>query len=127
MDSEFDKRLRLYNIAISLLIIGILQLDYFITKDFFMELILNLGISLLLLINILRQISNRIYSIKTVAFIINCLIILTGIYCLSFLLLLKWGFGFSGSTTPYNWTLAFILNLLLGLVVAIELRRKSNA
>jgi len=121
MNSKLEKKLRLYNILISFLIIGTLQLDFFIAKSFMMESTFNLSVSLLLLINILRQTIDRIYSTKFIAYIINSSIILTGLYCFSFLLILKWGFGFEGRETPYDWILAFILNLLLGIVLIIEI------
>lgn len=122
MGTEFEKTVRRATITISVLIITILQLDFFITKEFMLESILNLGLTLVLLIHIFRKISIKIYSKKFLAYIINGLIVIAGLYCFSFLLLLYWGYGFSGKKTPLIWTSAFFLNLLLILSVIFELR-----
>ncbi|WP_374173202.1 hypothetical protein [Flavobacterium tructae] len=96
MEVEFEKTLRITNITISILIIIIQQLDFFIIKEFMLESILNLGLNFILLINIFRKISIKIYSKKALGYILNGLIVITGLYCFSFLLLLYWGYGFSG-------------------------------
>ena len=84
MGTEFEKTVRRAAITISVLIIIILQLDFFITKEFMLESILNLGLTLVLLIHIFRKISTKIYSKKLLAYIINGLIIIAGLYCFSF-------------------------------------------
>jgi hypothetical protein len=115
--------IRKFNSIISVLIIITLQLDYFITKKFWMEGIFDMGLSLLLFINIIRQSSIEIYSIKPLAYIVNGLIIITGIYCFSMLMLMFWGYGFTGETIPLIWMSAIVLNILLGIGVMIELTR----
>ena len=122
METEFKKKLRLSNITISLLIIITLQFDYFITEELMLELLSNLGLSLLLLINIFRKINIRIYSKKSLAYIVNGLIIIVGLCCFLFLALLYWGYAFSGKETPFIWISAFFLNLLLMISVIIELK-----
>ncbi len=113
MGTIFDKNLRLITILISALSIIILQLDFFITDEFMLESIFNIGLSVLLLINIVGNSTSRIYTNKLLSYSINGLIILTGLYCIKILLLLYWGYGFTGRDTPFIWTPAFLLNLLL--------------
>ncbi len=123
MKTLIRNNIRKYNSIISVLIIITLQLDFFITEKFWIEGIFDIGLSLLLLINIIRQSSMEIYSIKPLAYIVNGLMIITGMYCFSMLLLMFWGYGFTGEGIPLIWIAAFLLNILLGLGVMIELTR----
>lgn len=121
MISDFNYKLRIYNILISMFLLITLQIDYFVTKELWMESSFVVGISLLILVNIGRQISSKVNSISFLTYAVNGLIIITGLYSISILLLIFWGYGFTGKETPLIWISAFVLSLLLEIVIFVEL------
>jgi hypothetical protein len=122
MTSDFKYKLRIYTILISVLLIITLQMDYFVIKELWIESSLNVGLSILLLFNIIRQISSTLYSIKFLSYSVNLLLTVIGIYCISILLFIYWGYGFTGKEIPFIWVSAFVLSLLQVIVVFVELR-----
>lgn len=86
----------LIRITASLVMLVALQIDYFVTREFWLEDAMYAGLSFLLTTNILRKLNSRIYSNRPLAYILSGAIFLTGLYCIPFLLLIYWGNAFSG-------------------------------
>lgn len=126
MTKGISSKFRLFSIVISLLSLGTLLYDFFISNEFNIEAIFLLGISVILVLNVLRLLSKSRGSKRWISFLTNaCITIIT---CFNFfiLALTLFGYGFSGAHIHSIWFMATFLNILLFSTSVFEMTRKRE-
>lgn len=110
----------------SLISLLFIQIDSFYLKEIITESIFDLVLSLLLAVNVARQLIVKLYFVETLSYIVNGLMILICVAGIPFLLFLFWGFSFMGKSTN-NLLVAIILCVIMILVALIETRSRLRA
>ena len=123
MTKGISSKFRLFSIVISLLSLGILQYDFFISKEFSIESIYLFGVSVILVLNIVRLLGKSASSKTWMSLLTNGFII--AITCFNFfiLALTLFGYGFSGTHIHSIWFAASFLNISLFVTSVFELLR----
>ena len=120
-----NNRFRLVYSIITVAIIIMLLIDFFILDEFKMEPIFLFSFSLLLLLNLFRFNLNRLSKNRTI-YILSTLII-SGFICFNFYLLtiLSFGIGFTGRDYPATMSVSLILNVCLSSALIFELKQRN--
>ena len=107
-------------ILISFIAIAVIVGDYFYENEYRQESIFTIFSSLILVLNVMRQVFTliRITSIISVIFTVGLLAFGLGIT-----LMLMWGTAFQGAEIPVVFNLVIILILALTISLVAELRR----
>jgi len=118
--------LKQLSITISILIILVACIDFFILNEYWMETIYFIGIISLMTVNIVRHFSNRIQKMFWLLILIYVSILAVAVYSFSMLLMFSFGFGYTGREVPWNHLFAIVLNVLLMIITIVEFGRNAK-
>lgn len=99
-----------FSIVISLLSLAAILYDFFVSEEFEIESIFVVGISLLLVLNIIRHLNRADGPRIRVSLLTNALILPVTCFNFFFLALNLFGYGFSGKSIHPVWAISAILN-----------------
>ncbi len=115
------KKYNSINLLVSLLCIISLFLDYCIFKEFYIESAFLVFTVFLLTVNIIRQVSLKIWKFKYLSFIVNLTIFITCFFNFYILAIQFFGYCFTGREIQMIWILMLASNIYLLLITAKDI------
>lgn len=112
-------------ILILVLAILLLNVDFFVTKEFKIETIILFGLTIVLGLNLFRLVNRKANSL-TLLYISNGLTLLAALYGFLILVLLFFVYEYKGKDIPVIWIIGLIINLLLLVSAVVDVRYKYN-
>lgn len=113
-------KFKLFIIVISFISLVIINYDYFYTKEFHIERGYCFGLSLLMILSILRHFIKSISFKNWSTILLNGIIITIILFNFYMLAIFSLGYGFTGKPTHFIWYISTLINTLLFFIILIE-------